>query len=48
MNRLTQIEAARVISVLRGTQDKLQILLDIHVEQITPDLIPGNILEVLI
>ena len=38
MNRLTQIEAARVISVLQTTFDKIKTLLDLHLELLPPDL----------
>ena len=48
MNRLTQIEAARVISVLQTTSDKIKTLLDLHLESITPDIPPDIVPEELL
>ncbi|KAA6376065.1 MAG: hypothetical protein EZS28_028408 [Streblomastix strix] len=52
MNRLTTTEAARVIAVLRDTKEKVEILLDIHLEQVTPEIppefVPEHILSELI
>ncbi|KAK2963242.1 hypothetical protein BLNAU_1775 [Blattamonas nauphoetae] len=45
MNRLTQIEAARVVSVLSVTLDKLTTLLDLHLELITPEIPPEFVPE---
>lgn len=48
MNRLTQIEAARVISVLQTTYEKMKLLLDLDLNLISPEItaefIPPDIL----